>query len=398
MSAVVNLDLFETAGLSVVVLFLGMQVKKALPVLETYCIPSPVVGGLISSVCLSLLYFMGVKITLDDAMSDLFMMFFFTTIGFQVNLRLLMESFVSLLGLLFCVILLLVAQNLLAVGVSAFTHTDALLALTTGSLSMLGGSGMGEAFGPVLEDLTLKDGTSLCYAASTFGLVVGALLGGPMGRFLILRYQLKPDLERINSLLTLKHTAAESAKQTFAARLARAFYQLIIAMGIGMGLADLLEQSGLRLPDYLLAMVVAMILRNISEYTHRFNFQVAELSYLGGLCLSMFLGIDFASIALWQLGDLAVGQLLPLLLQIPLVLLFAFLMFKLSGADYDAALIGGASCGFGLGVSSCGISSILVLAGKYGYSIKAYILVPLVGTVLADLLNSYLINYLLRLV
>ena len=46
----ISLDMYQTLGMAVAVLFLGAFLKKRIKFLETFCIPSPVVGGLIFAI------------------------------------------------------------------------------------------------------------------------------------------------------------------------------------------------------------------------------------------------------------------------------------------------------------------------------------------------------------
>lgn len=47
---VLNIDMYQTLAMAVGVLFLGGFLKKRIRFLETFCIPSPVVGGIVFAV------------------------------------------------------------------------------------------------------------------------------------------------------------------------------------------------------------------------------------------------------------------------------------------------------------------------------------------------------------
>ena len=182
----IQIDMYQTLALSVVVLMLGQFLKQKINFLEKFCIPSPVVGGLIFSVLTCILYSTGVvEFTFDDTLREVCMVFFFTSVGFQANLKVLKSGGKALAIFLGLVIVLIFMQNLLAVGVSHLIGLDSLVGLCTGSIPMVGGHGTAGAFGPVLEDFNVQGATTICTAAATFGLVAGSLIGGPIGKRLI---------------------------------------------------------------------------------------------------------------------------------------------------------------------------------------------------------------------
>ena len=182
----IQIDMYQTLALSVVVLMLGQFLKQKINFLEKFCIPAPVVGGLIFSVLTCILYSAGVvEFTFDDTLREVCMVFFFTSVGFQANLKVLKSGGKALAIFLGLVIALIFMQNLLAVGVSHLIGLDSLVGLCTGSIPMVGGHGTAGAFGPVLEDFNVTGATTICTAAATFGLVAGSLIGGPIGKRLI---------------------------------------------------------------------------------------------------------------------------------------------------------------------------------------------------------------------
>lgn len=110
------------------------------------------------------------------------MVFFFTSVGFQANLKVLKSGGKSLIVFLGLVIALIILQNLTAVGLAKLLNLNPLIGMCTGSIPMVGGHGTAGAFGPVLEDLNIKGATTICTAAATFGLIFGSLIGGPLGK------------------------------------------------------------------------------------------------------------------------------------------------------------------------------------------------------------------------
>ena len=180
--------MYQTLAAAVGVLFLGGFLKKKVKFLETFCIPAPVVGGVIFAVVSCLLYVSGiVEFSFDETLKNVCMVMFFTSVGFQANIKVLRSGGVSLVIFLVCLCVLIVIQNLTAVGLSSVMGINPLIGMCTGSIPMVGGHGTSGAFGSVLEDFGIEGATTFCTAAATFGLIIGSLLGGPIARRLIVK-------------------------------------------------------------------------------------------------------------------------------------------------------------------------------------------------------------------
>ena len=393
----VQLDMYQTLALSVVVLMLGQFLKQKINFLEKFCIPSPVVGGLIFSVLTCILYSTGVvEFTFDDTLREVCMVFFFTSVGFQANLKVLKSGGKALAIFLGLVIALIFMQNLLAVGVSHLIGLDSLVGLCTGSIPMVGGHGTAGAFGPVLEDFNVQGATTICTAAATFGLVAGSLIGGPIGKRLIeKKHLLDTIVTEDDSLLIEEEKKHERHSNMYAA----AVFQLILAVGLGTIISELLTKTGLTFPIYIGAMIVAAIVRNVGEYSGKFDIYMGEINNLGGICLSLFLGIAMITLKLWQLAELALPLMILLGAQLLLIFLYTyFVVFRVMGKDYDAAVLAAGTCGFGMGATPNAMANMQVLCDRYAPSVKAYLLVPLIGSLFADFINSLVITLFINII
>lgn len=393
----IQIDMYQTLALSVVVLMLGQFLKQKINFLEKFCIPSPVVGGLIFSVLTCILYSTGVvEFTFDDTLREVCMVFFFTSVGFQANLKVLKSGGKALAIFLGLVIVLIFMQNLLAVGVSHLIGLDSLVGLCTGSIPMVGGHGTAGAFGPVLEDFNVQGATTICTAAATFGLVAGSLIGGPIGKRLIeKKHLLDTIVTEDDSLLVEEEKKHERHSNMYAA----AVFQLILAVGLGTIISELLTKTGLTFPIYIGAMIVAAIIRNVGEYSGKFDIYMGEINNLGGICLSLFLGIAMITLKLWQLAELALPLMILLGAQLLLIFLYTyFVVFRVMGKDYDAAVLAAGTCGFGMGATPNAMANMQVLCDRYAPSVKAYLLVPLVGSLFADFINSLVITLFINII
>ena len=387
-------NMYQTLAVAVVMLYVGTLLKKRIQFLETFCIPSPVVGGLLFAIVSCILYTSEIiGFAFDETLKNVCMVAFFTSVGFQANVKILKSGGISLLIFLGCVIALIICQNFLAVALSNVLNISPFIGLCTGSISMVGGHGTAGAFGPVLEDLGLVGATTLCTAAATFGLVAGSLMGGPLGRRLILgKDLLKTAIKADDTPLVEEEKKHERSVSMYSPALA-------IAMGIGTVVSMLLSKTGMTFPVYIGAMIVAAIMRNWSEFTGAFTVHIGEINDIGGICLSLFLGIAMITLKLWQLAELALPLVVLLVGQATLMFIFAyFIIFNVLGRDYDAAILSAGSCGFGMGATPNAMANMQVLTSKFAPSVKAYILVPIVGSMFADFINSLTITFFINFI
>ena len=249
------------------------------------------------------------------------MVFFFTSVGFQANLKVLRSGGKSLILFLFLVIALIVSQNLLAVGIAKLLGLSPLVGMCTGSIPMVGGHGTAGAFGPVLEDFNIQGATTICTAAATFGLIVGSLVGGPLGRRLIEKQNLlSTAVTEDDSLLVEDEKKHERHTNMYAS----AVFQLILAIGLGTIFSYFLTKTGLTFPVYIGAMLAAALIRNIAEYSGKATIHMGEINDLGGICLSLFLGMAMITLKLWELASLALPLVILLTAQVLLICVFTY--------------------------------------------------------------------------
>ena len=388
--------MYQTIAVAVVVLILGAFLKRKISFLEKFCIPAPVIGGLIFAIFTLICYSAGIlEIDFDDTLKEVCMVFFFTSVGFQANLKVLKSGGKPLLIFLVLVIVLIITQNFTAIGLANLLGLDSLTGMTTGSIPMVGGHGTAGAFGPVLEDFGISGATTVCTAAATFGLVAGSLMGGPIGNRLIKKHNLLETIKNDDDTLLVEE---EEKHERHFSMYAPAVFQLIIAVGIGTIFSKLLSLTGMTFPIYIGAMIAAAIMRNIGEYTGKITIHMGEINDLGGICLSLFLGIAMITLKLWQLADLALPLVILLAGQVALMFLFSYIVvFNVMGRNYDAAVLVAGTCGFGMGATPNAMANMQAICEKYGPSVKAYLIIPIVGSLFADFLNSLTITFFINL-
>ena len=406
----ITLDLYMTAGIGVVALLLGLLFTRIIPFLKRFCIPAPVSGGLLISLITLLIHSVfHLDLSFDGTIKDICMMLFFTSVGFQSDLRVLRQGGRPLVVIIGLVAVLIVLQNLLAVGLARAMDLSPLVGMAAGSIPMSGGHGTAGGFYPVLASMGLDGADSVTMAAATFGLVAGSLIGGPLGEHLVRRHRLagesasKDSFEGIEAVQSTKESRsghALSEEQAFR-YYTQASCQLILAMALGMGLSKLLARTGITFPTYFGALLVAAVIRNIfpEREGKRNVIRKEEIIFLGNICLSLFLGMAMSTLKLWELSGLMLPLLAILLGQGLMMILYAALVaFPALGKNYDAAVLVSGLCGFGLGATPNAMANMSAVCYKYRYAVKPFIIVPIIGAMFVDLINTGVITLFLNFI
>lgn len=397
---VLKLDMIQTVAIAVAVLFVGQLLKKKLSFLEKYCIPAPVVGGLLFAILNLVLRQAGVwQLEMNTTLQSFFMTIFFTSVGFTASFKLLKKGGIQVVIFLVVAVVLVVLQDIVGVSLAKVFGLHPLLGLATGSVPMTGGHGTSAAFAPVFEELGAKGANAVALASATFGLVMGSMIGGPIAKRLIEK----------NKIVTPGNAQGTRAKGEAAATVAAvtelnqdsvmsATSQIFVAMGLGTILSMLLQKTGMNFPSYIGAMFVAAIMRNISDNSKAFKLKAEEIDVLGNVSLSIFLSMALMTLKLWELASLAGPLVVMLLAQTVLMAAFAiFVTFKVMGKDYEAAAITSAHCGFGMGATPNAMANMQALAAKFGPAPKAFFIVPLVGSLFIDFFNAGIITFFMNM-
>ena len=392
----IQLDMYQTLAAAVLVLLLGNYLRKKINFLEKFCIPAPVIGGLLFAIFTCICYTTGIiEFSFDDTLREVCMVFFFTSVGFQANLKVLKSGGRSLIVFLGLVITLIFSQNLLAIGLSKLLNLNPLIGMCTGAIPMVGGHGTAGAFGPVLEDFNIHGATTICTAAATFGLITGSLVGGPIGKRLIEKRKLMDNVPTEDDSLLVED---EEKHQRHTNMYAAAVFQLILAIGLGTIFSYFLTKTGLTFPIYIGAMLAAALMRNITEYSGKGTIHMGEINDLGGICLSLFLGMAMITLKLWELATLALPLVILLAAQTLLICVFTyFVIFNVMGRDYDAAVLSAGTCGFGMGATPNAMANMQAICDRYVPSVKAYLIIPLIGSLFADFINSLVITFFINI-
>ena len=384
-----ELNMIQTLALSIAVFYLGSYLKKKISVLDKFCIPAPVIGGLIFAIVNLILRLTGtVELTLDVTLQSPFMLVFFTTIGLGASFKMIKQGGKGVFFFSIAAISLVVFQDILGIVVAKAIGANPLLGIISGSVTMTGGHATGATWGATFENAYgLTGASATAMAAATFGLVCGSLLGGPIGKRLIKKNNLTPESYEFVASTTVKEEAV-NFKSLF-----DTLSIIFICMGIGTVLEYYFSKLGATLPQYIYPMVVAAIVINFGEKTKTFKINTTCTDILGNIGLNVFLSMALVNLQLWQLKETAGPLLILLFVQAMLMAFFSyFITFRLMGKDYDAAVISSGHCGFGMGATPNGMANMDAITTKFGASPKAFFVLPVVGAFFVDILNSLIIG------
>lgn len=392
----ISLNVYYTIAIAILVLMLGDFIKRHVSVLRKFCIPTPVVGGVLFAIAITVLNVSGLcKISLDSSFNEFFSLLFYAGIGYTASWKLLKKGGPQVIVFLILSSILVVFQNGLGVVICKVMGVDPLVGLACGSIPMVGGNGTAAAWGPVLESAGLDAGTTIATAAATFGLVAGALLGGPVGRYLIENNNLKPNPEAMD----MKFGSDEKKIPVDEKRMTAAAYQVLFTIGVGTLISVVLKKTGVEFPASVGAMTAAAILRNISDHSKKLDLKLPELSMISNISLLVFLALSMMTMKLWKLIDLALPMMVILIAQMILMALFGiFVTFRVMGKNFDAAVMTVGQTGFGLGAVPTAMANMQVIDSQYGSSPSAFFIVPLVGSLFINLVNSAIITVFLNIV
>ncbi|MEE1475302.1 sodium/glutamate symporter [Fusobacterium sp.] len=396
---VLNLTTIQTMALAVIVLYLGKTINNTFKFLKENCIPDAVTGGTLFSILTLIGHETGIlSFVFEDTLRDVFMIAFFTTVGFSASIKLLKKAGLPVLMFLIAAVALAVLQNVFGVAMAKFLHINLLIGLATGSLATTGGPGTAGAFGPIIEAVgagQAEGATMVAMATATYALIAGSIIAGPICKRLINKHNL---LNKKNENDLFESTGGK-VEMLSAKRILPSGFQVVIAMGVGSLISNFLSSLGMVLPPYIGAMFAASIMRNLSDYSGKFEIDLDIISVIGSFTLAMFLSMTLMSFRLWELKELALPLILMLLGQTVLMGVFAyFVTFNLTGRDYDAAVMTGGHCGCGFGTTPKALANMEALTDKYLPSPKAFFVIPIVGGLFIDFFNAAIITFFINLV
>ena len=393
-----DLDPIWTLAIAILVLYLGTFVISRVSFLRNNNIPVPVVGGVLFALFTSILYAQyDIRFHFDMSMKEPMMLMFFTTIGLSANLRTLKQGGPQLLVFALVCLLYLVIQDGIGLLTAMSMDLHPLVGLLSGSMTLSGGHGTGAAYAQKFSDVQNLAGVmELALACATFGLIIGGVIGGPVAGRLIRKGGLEPDKTNNEQGEALQIQEQESVIST-ETLLQTLFYVLLCLIG-GRALAASMAGAAFTLPSFVWCLFIGVAIRNSDFIGPFLSVHQSTVDTIGSMALSIFLAMALMSLRLWELLDLA-GPLLVLLSvqTLGMVVFASFITFRMMGSHYDAAIVAGGHCGFGMGATPTAVANMKALTLRYGPSPQAFLIVPLMGAFFIDFLNALVIQAYLAL-
>ena len=396
-----TLNAYHTLILAIFVLFLGRWVNRKVGWLREYSIPEPVTGGLLCSVTLTFLVLAtGTDIRFDLAARDVLLVVFFTTVGLSANLRLLALGGVMLVVLTIIAVVNLVVQNSIGVGLATLLGYPPAVGLLAGSAALSGGHGTVLAWSPIIASkFDFPGAPAMGVAAATFGLIAGGLLGGPLGHRLITRHHLSgSDAEDLSVGVRYDQ---ERLPKLDANGVLTTILIVAIAMAVADELAYLLERTGLTLPRFVTALFSGMVLSNtVPRMLPRIGWPTGSppLALIAEVALGLFLAMSLMSLNLAALADVALPLFTILLAQAIVCWgVLSWVVFRVLGRSYDAAVVTAGYFGLAMGATPTAIAIMTATVKKYGASPRAFLVVPLVGAFFVDIANAVVLQSFVRM-
>ena len=385
----ISLTSTNTLLLAIILFLLGSFLKSKIKLFNSLCIPSPVIGGLlfcITYMCLN--YFKILNLSMDTSLMPSFMSFFFTVIGLGVSLSSVKKGGKLLFKYWILCGVLAICQNILTVVLSKICNIHPLLGLMCGTISMEGGHGFAAAFGSTIESLGINNASSVGIAAATFGLILGGVLGGPLAKFLIEKYKLKPNNYTLKKSI---NNPSLSVSKSYYGLTPYMFFEQILLVLLCMVIGDFLTnfiyvKTNLVLPQVVCSMSVAALFRNLNDKYNFIKIDFQLLDFLEEISLGMFLTMALMSVDLLKLSDIFGPIILIIICQVLFIVLYSvFICFRILGKNFDAAVIISGLIGHGLGATPNALANMTSVTQKYGPSENAFLVVPLVGAFLLDI-------------
>ena len=393
-----ELDAIQTVAFGGLVLFLGYALCRYIPLLGRYNLPEPVVGGLVIALVSWWAYSQGSALyTLDTSLQQPLMIAFFTTIGLNASLALLRVSLLPVLVFLALSVFFAIAQNLIGIGVASAFGINPLFGVLAGSATLTGGPATGLAFAPMFEKAGLVGAESIAVTSAMAGIILGGVIGGPVITKLIAQQKVvTPGVKASDKQANLPgpdpqrvHIENDGDREFNALK---SIVILLLLLWVGGWISKGFTAIGLTLPAYIGAMLAGAIVRNIDDLTGWFKLSIHTLELIGNVCLALFLAVALMNLKLWELAGMGAPLLVNLVLQVLAVSAFAWVIFKVMGRDYDAAVMGGGFIGFMLGTTANAMAVMRKLSARYGLAPRAFLVAPLIGAFFIDFANALIIT------
>jgi ESS family glutamate:Na+ symporter len=396
----IEISLIETLVIALLILFIGYFCNSRISFLKNNNIPEPVVGGIVFSLFSAFVHSLfAIDFQFDMSFKNPLMTMFFTTVGLGASYSLLLKGGPKVVLFLGVATVFLIVQNALGVSLATAIGMEPLMGLIGGSVTLSGGHGNGATYADLfIAEYNMPTSVfELAMAAATLGLVLGGLVGGPVSKRLIKCYDLKADEyhEEFDDTITFN---PEDHDLVTPKKMMETLFIILLCIVIGHFFYLHLKSIDVVLPAFLMPLLLGVVATNICDFSTRYTISRACIDLWGTMSLSIFLAMALMSLKVWELANLAGPMVAIILMQTFMLMMFAyFITFRVMGKNYNAAIIAGGHCGFGLGATPTAVANMESLVARHGPSPQAFLVVPLVGAFFIDITNALVIQLYLSL-
>ncbi|WP_421695662.1 sodium/glutamate symporter [Aestuariivirga sp.] len=395
-----ELDELSTLLVGLIALFVGRWIRQSVPLLRRIDMPNAVVGAMVVAVIVLLMQvFLHFDVAFGARTKDALLLIFFTSIGLSAKLSALKKGGVPLVILCGVTVLVLIAQNLSGAALASLWGAHPAYGVLAGSLSFVGGPGTALAWAKELEAQGLVHAQVVAVGAATLAVISGALVSGPVTGWIVKRHKLHSSEGGPTDLTFIPPPPKEETKpaDTQIESLLSTVFVLALCVLLGEKLNDFARSAGVILPGFLSAMIAGVAVTNIAD-AFKFKLDFAPIERGGALALQLFLVMALMSTPLISVAAILLPLALNVALQVVVTVAIAyFVLFRLLGSDYDAAVTSGGFLGFGLSSMPVAMATMDEVGHRYGPSPKAFLLITLAGSFFVDLANAFVAKGILAL-
>ena len=388
--------------LAILLLFLGKGLTQRSRWLRRNSIPDALSGGVLCALAIGALYYLAdIEVTLSLEARDILLLYFFAAIGLNTRIGTLADGGRPLLVLLLLATVFMLLQNSLGMALAELFGFDRRAGLMTGSISLTGGVGTTLAWSPhFVEALGIDNAAELGLASNMLGMIAACSIGGPIARWLIVRYRVRPS--RDTELEIGATHRQERRMQIDYWGVLLALFWLNLALMLGEGVSWLIARTGLNLPAFVGVLMAAILIRGVADSLgsregrmwHWASMQPG-VALLSDIALGLFLVMALMGLQLWLLQAQVLFIAVVITLQILLVVLYTvFVVFRCMGRDYEAVVVSAGFGGIALGSTATAVANMTAVSRTWGAAPRAFIVVPLVCGFFIDLVNALVIGLL----
>ena len=391
-----ELDTTWTMVAALATITIGRRVHRWVPILERASIPPAVSAGLVISLLLALAQSQELlRVRFSTVPRDALLLLFWATVGFGARFSRLRAAGTGVLAVVLAIVAVMLLQNVVGIGVARLMGAQAELGVFAGSVSYLGGHGTAAAWAATAQGQAIDGALEVGMGSATLGLVLGGLVAGPVGVWLMSR-NLHGAASTVLSTKAGYEPVAERDAAFSSDRWLLPLLQILLCVALGPAVRDALAGVGLAAPTFLAVLLSAIVLGNLADLLKR-PIDAEATDLIGSIALRMFLAIAMLALNWLELVDKLGLLLVAALCQtVVTVLVAVLLLYPLMGRGKDGAAASSAFIGCSLGALPVGLGVMRRLNATFGDTPRALLAFTLAVSLFTDTANAVVIAAVLR--